>query len=76
MLSVAGLVLERNCILRGIQIGSKMLMEELMRFVIGKGMGLPVDRVFGFEREEVVAAYECLKGGWHVGKVCIGFVKC
>ena len=53
-----------------------MLMEELMRFVIGKGMGLPVDRVFGFEREEVVAAYECLKGGWHVGKVCIGFVKC
>ena len=51
------------------------VMEELMRFVVGKGVGLPVDRVFGFEREEVVAAYECLKGGWHVGKVCIGFVK-
>jgi hypothetical protein len=30
-----------------------------------------VEKVFGFEREDVVSAFEYLVSGQHIGKVCI-----
>ncbi|KAH6663713.1 putative zinc-type alcohol dehydrogenase-like protein [Halenospora varia] len=71
MPDVAMLALGKGCIIRGINVGSKQLLEELVRFVAAKEIRPPVEKVFGFGREEVVAAYEYLKKGSHIGKVCI-----
>ncbi|CZR66682.1 related to zinc-containing alcohol dehydrogenase [Phialocephala subalpina] len=71
MPDVAGLVLGHGAIVRGITVGSKQLLEELVRFVVARGLEMPVDKTFGFEPEEVEKAYEYLRSGSHVGKVCI-----
>lgn len=71
MPDVAALALSKGCIVRGITVGSKQLLEELVRFVASKDLQPPVEKTFGFNREEVMAAYEYLQGGSHIGKVCI-----
>lgn len=71
MPDVAALALSKGVNVRGIIIGSKQQLEDVTRFVTAKGLELPVEREFGFSREEVVAAYKYLAGGQHVGKVCI-----
>ncbi|TVY78322.1 Zinc-type alcohol dehydrogenase-like protein [Lachnellula suecica] len=63
--------LTRGCIIRGILVGSKQLLDELVRFVINKGLVPPVEKTFGFSLEEVKAAYAYLQSGSHIGKVCI-----
>ncbi|KAJ1548597.1 hypothetical protein HK405_002140 [Cladochytrium tenue] len=57
--------------MRGINVGSVEHLEQLVHFVGRRGLEMPVDRTFGFSRDEVVAAYEYLSSGKHVGKVCI-----
>lgn len=71
MPDVAGLALSKGCIVRGITVGSKQLLEELVQFVVNKGLEPPVEKTFGFAPEDVVAAYGYMQGGSHVGKICI-----
>lgn len=71
MPDVASLALSKGAVVRGVMVGSKQLLEEAVRFVAERGLRLPVEKEFGFSREEVVAAYEYLVSGQHIGKVCI-----
>ncbi|KAM0325384.1 hypothetical protein ACHAQA_007369 [Verticillium albo-atrum] len=71
MPNVAGLALAKGAVVRGIIIGSKQQLEDLTRFVVSRKLQVPVEREFGFSREEVVAAYEFLASGQHTGKICI-----
>ena len=43
-------------------------MDDLVRFVVAKGIRPPVEKVFGFSKDE---AYGYLKAGNHIGEVCI-----
>jgi D-arabinose 1-dehydrogenase-like Zn-dependent alcohol dehydrogenase len=65
------LALSKGCIVRGITVGSKQLLEDMVRFVVNRELRPPVDKVFGFNTEEVIAAYDHLQSGTHIGKVCI-----
>jgi D-arabinose 1-dehydrogenase-like Zn-dependent alcohol dehydrogenase len=65
------LVLRKGCIVSGITIGSKQLLEELVQFVVSKTLHLPVGKTPGFTLEEVKAAYDYLESGNHIWKVCI-----
>ncbi|KAH8431485.1 zinc-dependent alcohol dehydrogenase family protein [Aspergillus melleus] len=61
----------KTCVVRGVLVGPKCLLEELVTFVHRAELRMPVEKEFGFSREEVIAAYEYLQSGQHVGKVCI-----
>ncbi|KIM94002.1 hypothetical protein OIDMADRAFT_106866 [Oidiodendron maius Zn] len=71
MPDVAMMALAKCCIIRGVLVGPKPFLNELVTFVAQKQVQLPVDKVFGFSTEEIYSAYEYLKQGGHVGKVCI-----
>ena len=71
MPDVAGLVLGQGCIVRGINVGAKQLTEELVAFVCSKNLQMPLEKTFGFTRDEVIEAYKYLESGSHVGKICI-----
>lgn len=71
MPDVAGLALSKGAVVRGIMIGSRQQLEDLVRFVISRKLQVPVEKEFGFSREQVVAAYEYLASGQHMGKICI-----
>jgi len=71
MPDVAGLALSKGCIVRGITVGSKQLLEDMVRFVVNRGLHPPIDKTFGFSTEGVAAAYGYLQSRTHVGKVCI-----
>lgn len=71
MPDVATSALQRGCIIRGIMVGSKQQLDELVTFVAKRNIDLPVEKSFGFSTEEVHAAFEYLAKGGHIGKVCI-----
>jgi NADPH:quinone reductase-like Zn-dependent oxidoreductase len=71
MPDVAGLALSKGCIVRGITVGSKQLLEECVRFVGSHNLDIPVEKTFSFTEEGVRAAYKYLSEGQHIGKVCI-----
>uniref|UniRef100_K3WQT6 Enoyl reductase (ER) domain-containing protein n=1 Tax=Globisporangium ultimum (strain ATCC 200006 / CBS 805.95 / DAOM BR144) TaxID=431595 RepID=K3WQT6_GLOUD len=71
MPDVATLALVKQCVVRGIAVGSKQLLEDLVRFVVNKDLQPPVDKTFGFGYDDVLAAFDYVKQGNHVGKVCI-----
>ncbi|EHK95984.1 NAD(P)-binding Rossmann-fold containing protein [Glarea lozoyensis ATCC 20868] len=71
MPDVAGLALSKGAVVRGITVGSKQLLEELVRFVLKKKLSVPVEKEFGFSAKDVQAAFDYLVGGSHIGKVCI-----
>jgi NADPH:quinone reductase-like Zn-dependent oxidoreductase len=71
MPDVAALALGKGAVVRGIMVGSKQQLEDVTRFVTSKNLNVPVEREFGFSREEVVNAFEYLVSGQHIGKVCI-----
>lgn len=62
-------ILGKGAIVRGITVGAKQYLEELVTFVCARGLEIPVDRVFEFD--EVHEAYGYLASGAHIGKVCI-----
>jgi len=74
MPDVAALVLDKGCVVRGINVGAKQLTEDMVALVCGKNLAIPVEKTFGFGLEEVVEAYKYLESGGHVGKVCIQIV--
>jgi len=71
MPDMAALALSKGAIVRGIMVGSKQQLEEVTRFVTSKTLNVPVEKVFGFGRDEVISAFEYLVSGQHIGKVCI-----
>jgi NADPH:quinone reductase-like Zn-dependent oxidoreductase len=71
MPDIAALALSKGAVVRGIMVGSKQQLEDVTRFVTARNLNMPVEKEFGFERSEVVAAFEYLVSGQHIGKVCI-----
>ncbi|RYP73201.1 hypothetical protein DL770_007830 [Monosporascus sp. CRB-9-2] len=61
----------KNCTVRGILGGSKQLLEGAVRFVGRRGLMIPIDRTFGYSRDEIIAALEYVAAGKQIGKVCI-----
>ncbi len=71
MPDVSFLTLSHSCVLRGVLGGSKQQLEEAVRFVGSRGLQMPLDKSFGFNREDIIAALEYVASGKHMGKVCI-----
>ncbi|GME48815.1 Zinc-type alcohol dehydrogenase-like protein [Neofusicoccum parvum] len=71
MPDVAALALAKGAVVRGITVGSTQMLEDVVRFVGARGLDVPVEKTFGFTREEIVKAYEYLQSGQHIGKICI-----
>ncbi|KAK3690812.1 hypothetical protein LTR37_018940 [Vermiconidia calcicola] len=71
MPDVAGLVLGKGAIVRGINVGAKQLTDDMIKFVCAKNLDVPVEKTFGFSRDQVVEAYKYLEAAGHVGKICI-----
>ncbi|KAK7704397.1 hypothetical protein SLS64_008584 [Diaporthe eres] len=71
MPDVAALALSKGAVVRGIMVGSKQHLEEVTRFVVARGLTVPVEKEFGSGRDDIIAAFEYLTSGTHVGKVCI-----
>ncbi|KAH7120459.1 hypothetical protein EDB81DRAFT_914046 [Dactylonectria macrodidyma] len=71
MPDVAFLTLVKGVVLRGILGGSKQQFEEAVQLIGARELVLPVDKTFGFTRDEIIEALEYVASGKHVGKVCI-----
>ncbi|KIV82862.1 hypothetical protein PV11_04930 [Exophiala sideris] len=67
MPDVAGLALSKGCVVRGIIIGSRQQLGDLVRFVGAKDLEMPVEKTFGFDREQVINALEYMSSGQHIG---------
>ncbi|KAF4555014.1 Zinc-binding dehydrogenase-like protein 7 [Elsinoe fawcettii] len=61
----------KTCVLRGIYVGPRQMLEDLVRVVTVHNLQMPVDQEFEFTPEGVQAAFGHLKAGKHIGKVCI-----
>lgn len=68
---MAGLALSTGAVVRGIMVGSRQQLADLIQFVVSRRLQVPVEKEFGFSREQVVAAFEYLASGRHMGKICI-----
>lgn len=64
-------ILMKSITLRGIQVGSRAMFEELNAFLTKTELRPVIDRVFRFE--DAQAAYEYMWTGKHFGKVVIAF---
>ncbi|KAF2159102.1 hypothetical protein M409DRAFT_30383 [Zasmidium cellare ATCC 36951] len=71
MPDVAALALSKGCVVRGIIIGSKQQLEEVVRFVGSHDLKIPVEKTFEFSKEGVVDALKYMTSGSRIGKVCI-----
>ncbi|KAL4880287.1 hypothetical protein BJY04DRAFT_219284 [Aspergillus karnatakaensis] len=65
------LSLLKNCVVRGVLIGPRCMLEDLVTFVTGKELRFLIEKEYPFTREGVVEAYKAIQGGKHVGKICI-----
>lgn len=52
-------------------VGSKQQLEDVTRFVTSKNLSVPVEKEFGFSRDEAIAACKYMTSGQHVGKIRI-----
>lgn len=68
---MAGLALSKGAVVRGIMVGSRQQLADLIQFVVSRRLQVPVEKEFGFSREQVVGAFEYLASGQHMGKICI-----
>lgn len=71
MPDVAMLTLVKGCVVRGVMGGSKQQLEEVVRFMGSRELLMPVDKIFGFNRNDIIAALKYVASGEHIGKVCI-----
>lgn len=71
MLDVTRLALLKGCIVRGITMGLKQLLDELVQFVVNKGLEPPIEKTFRFSPKDVYVVYEYMQGGSHVRKIYI-----
>ncbi|KAL4899927.1 hypothetical protein BDW74DRAFT_183247 [Aspergillus multicolor] len=70
MPNVLQLALTKAAVVRGILIGPKCMLEDVVTFADRAKLKLPVEKEFGFSRDEVLSAYQELEKG-ALGKVCI-----
>uniref|UniRef100_K3XCM8 Enoyl reductase (ER) domain-containing protein n=1 Tax=Globisporangium ultimum (strain ATCC 200006 / CBS 805.95 / DAOM BR144) TaxID=431595 RepID=K3XCM8_GLOUD len=71
MPDVASMVLDKGCIVRGVVVGSKQLLEDVIRFVSNKNIQPYIHKTLGFSREGVLEAFDLLKSARHIGKIGI-----
>ena len=71
MPDIAALALSKGANVRGIMAGSREQLQQAVRFITTRKLQVPVEREFGFHRDDVVAAFEYLQSGQHIGKICI-----
>ncbi|POM57387.1 Hypothetical protein PHPALM_38106 [Phytophthora palmivora] len=71
MPDITGPVLGKSYIIRGIAIGSQLLLRDLVQFVSDHNIQPFVQKTFGFNREQVLEAFDYLQTGSHIGKVGI-----
>lgn len=57
------LALSKSAVIRGILIGPKYMLDDLVTFVDRAKLKLPVEKEFGFTRDEIVAAFKELEAG-------------
>jgi NADPH:quinone reductase-like Zn-dependent oxidoreductase len=69
----AALVLSRGANVRGIVVGNRQQLEEMVRFAVVNNIHLPVDKEFPFSDAGVLDAYSYLTQQAHIGKICIKF---
>jgi D-arabinose 1-dehydrogenase-like Zn-dependent alcohol dehydrogenase len=65
------LAISKGATLHGILGGSKQQLEEAVNFVGSRDLPVPVDKTFGFNRGDIIAALRYVESGQHIGKVCI-----
>ncbi|KAF4127046.1 Zinc-binding dehydrogenase [Phytophthora infestans] len=65
------LLLGKGCIVRGISLGSQQQLRALVQFISDHHIQPFVQKTFGFNREEVLAAFDYLQTGRHIGKIGI-----
>ncbi|CAG8388424.1 unnamed protein product [Penicillium salamii] len=65
------LSLLKNCVVRGVLIGPRCMLEDLVTFVDGQKLRFHIAKEYSFTREDIIAAYRALQGGKHVSKICI-----
>jgi NADPH:quinone reductase-like Zn-dependent oxidoreductase len=66
---LTAMALDKGAIVRGITVGSKQYLEELVTFASARTLRIPIDK--NFKLADAMKAYEYLQEGSHVGKVCI-----
>lgn len=71
MPDVTHLTLLKGAVLRGILSGSKQQLEDAVRFMGSRELQMPVDKTFGFNRDDIIEALKYVESGKHIGKVCI-----
>ncbi|VUC32081.1 unnamed protein product [Clonostachys rosea] len=71
MPDVAALALAKGALIRGIMIGSKEHLQNVTKFFVSKNLTVPVEKEFGFTRDEIIEALGYMATGQHIGKVCI-----
>jgi NADPH:quinone reductase-like Zn-dependent oxidoreductase len=62
-------IFQKNLRLDGIETGSREMLESMVSWIEAKGIRPLVDRTFNFA--ESAAAFDYLRSGSHMGKVCI-----
>ncbi|KAG2184177.1 hypothetical protein INT44_009192 [Umbelopsis vinacea] len=72
---VAALALGKGAVVRGIMVGNKQQLEEMVRFAVVNDLHMAVDTVFPFTDSGVREAYDYLLAAKHIGKVCISMEK-
>ncbi|KAE9021756.1 hypothetical protein PR003_g4890 [Phytophthora rubi] len=70
MPDLTGPLLDKECIIRGIAVGSQELLRDLLRFVSEHNIQ---HKTFGFGRDEVLEALDYLRAGRQIEKVGIEF---
>lgn len=68
---VATAALFKTLTVRGVLGGSKQQLEEAVAFMSARKLELPVDKVFTYERDDIIAALKYVESGSQIGKVCI-----
>jgi NADPH:quinone reductase-like Zn-dependent oxidoreductase len=61
----------KGAVVRGVVGGSKQQLEEVVKFIGSRELQIPVDKTFGFNREDIIKALAYVASGKHIGKVSI-----
>ncbi|KAF3396496.1 hypothetical protein F1880_006676 [Penicillium rolfsii] len=65
------LALVKEAVLRGIVVGPKTMLDDLVTFTSRKQLRFHVAKEYGFTRNEIIAAYHAVDSGKYAGKICI-----
>ncbi|KAJ5949914.1 hypothetical protein N7454_001498 [Penicillium verhagenii] len=65
------LALGKEAVLRGLIVGPKSMLEDLVTFTSRRQLRFHIEKEYGFTRDDVLAAYHAVGSGKHIGKICI-----